>query len=110
MDHGLEDHDFGSNLEAMIAEDPLRECPVRSMSRFDPVVKVSFASDIIRDDGAKLGKFVDDFYRLPIDVDTDVQCCISRAWLDLRLFGKKSVSRSRFIVLSISGGLWQSGE
>lgn len=44
---------------------------VCSMSRFDPLVKVSLAGDVIRDCAAKLGKFIDDFHQLTVDVDAE---------------------------------------
>lgn len=62
------------------------------MSRLDPVVKVSLAGDIIRDDFARVGKFIDDFNRLSVDVnvDAEVRCCFSEGRLDedLCLFDK----------------------
>lgn len=61
-DHGTEDYDFGSYGEAVIVEDLVGEGSVRSMSRFDRVVVVYFAGDIIGDDSAKVWKFVDVFY------------------------------------------------
>lgn len=44
-----EDRDFYSYVEAVIAEDLVQECSIDSMSLFVPVVKVSFAGEIIQD-------------------------------------------------------------
>lgn len=49
--------------EAMIAENLVRESYICRMRCIDPVVKVFFASDIIREEAAKLGKFVDSLRR-----------------------------------------------
>lgn len=43
--------------EAVIAEVPIYERSVRSMNRFNPVVKFSLAVELIRDATAKIGKF-----------------------------------------------------
>lgn len=42
---GSEDRGFHSYSKAVIAEDPVRKRSVRTMNRFDPVVKVSFAGE-----------------------------------------------------------------
>lgn len=65
--------DFYSYVEAVIAEDLVQECSIDSMSLFVPVVKVSFA----RCDSAKVGKFLDNFYQLSVNVDADVWCIFS---------------------------------
>lgn len=41
---GSEDRGFCSYRKAVIAEDPVRKRSVRTMNRFDPVVKVPFAT------------------------------------------------------------------
>lgn len=78
--NGPEVHDFRSH--AVITVVPVRERSIGSMNRFDPVVKVSSAADIIRDDTVKVGKFIVAFYRLSVDVDADVRCCLSGGRLD----------------------------
>lgn len=86
-DHGPEKHSLGSYVEAVIAEVPVRERSVRIMSRFDHVVMLSFASEIIRNDVTKIGKFIYEFFWLSVDVDADVRCCLSGGQLyeDIRL-------------------------
>lgn len=66
----------------MIAEDPMWEYSVYSMSLFDPVVKVSLADDIIWSDAAKAGKLIDVFYQLFVDVNAVVWCCLNQGHLD----------------------------
>lgn len=72
--------------EVVIAENPICERSVRSMNRFNPVVKFSLAVDIIRDDAAKNREIFDDFYRLFVYVDADVHCCLPGSRLDEDIF------------------------
>lgn len=108
-DHSSKVHDFGSYGEVVIAEDSVRERYVCSMSRFDSFVMVYLTGDIIRDDAANVGKFIDYFYRLSVDADTDtdVPCCLSGGRLDkdLRLFYIELhfEASSGLISLTISG-------
>lgn len=71
----------------MIAEDLVRDRSVHCMIRFVLVVIVSFAVEIIRNEAAKVGEFVDNFYGFSIGVDSEVNCSSGKR-LDeyLRLF------------------------
>lgn len=46
-EYSPEDHDFGSCGEAVISEEPVRDCSLNSMSRFDTFDNLSFAGAII---------------------------------------------------------------
>lgn len=70
--YGPEDHDLAFYSEAMIAENPMLELSIRSMSCFDPVANVSFAGTIIRDYATNVEKFIDNFYRMSVGIDADV--------------------------------------
>lgn len=82
----------------MIVEDLARNPSVTFMSRFD-LLSSFFLT--IRENAAKVQKFVYDFCRHSVDVNVDVRCCLSRYQLNeyLRFFSiYRRICRSRYTI------------
>lgn len=89
----------------------MRDRSVHSMICFVLGLMVSFTVEIIRNETAKVGKFVDDFYRFSVGVYSDITCSssVNRLNENLRLFYidlhiSRRICRPRYRDLPISGG------
>lgn len=66
---------------------------------------LSLTGNIIRDDAAMVGKFVDDFYQLPLNAD--VWCCLS-SWMRIFVFlTLNCISKHLWALLYRFADLWR---